>query len=285
MSKIFIAAPPYKDTIGGIIVLHKLVSVLNKVGHEAYLTTIPEFFRGEVFNISSRFNTPFSFDFDLKNDIFLYPEIVNGNPLNGKNIVRYILNDGHRADRDNRMATWGDNDYWLYFTKHFYDSYREENYLHIIDPKLDIFQDYGFDRTQEACFNYGKQSHQIETLNQIHPKNAIQIDRSWTDEKLVKLFNTTKRFYSYDYKTYLNALASLCGCESIIVPHPETSRKEVMEKQPGNKYGISWGVDPNELKEASSTKPLLREYLRNLEKKQYNDVKIAFDKIITHFNI
>ena len=58
-----------------------------------------------------------------------------------------------------------------------------------------------------------------------------------------------------------------------------------MEKQPGNKYGISWGVSPNELKKSLSTRPLLREYLGNLEKKQYTDAKMAFNKIKTYFNV
>ena len=285
MAKIFVASPPYKDSIGGIIVLHKLVSVLNKIGHEAYLTTIPEFFGGGQFAFSSRFETPFSQDFDRENDIIVYPEIVNGNPLGGKKVVRYILNNGHRADREIRMATWGENDYWLYLTKHFYDNYREENYLHIIETKLDLFQDYGFNRTQEACFNYGKQAYQKETLNQIHPKDSPEVNRSWSDENLVRIFNTSKRFYSYDYKTYLTALASLCGCESVIVPHPETTREEVMEKQPGAKYGISWGVDPEELERAKTTKPLLKEYLTNLEEKQYLDTRVAFDKIKMYFNV
>ncbi len=285
MAKIFVASPPYKDRIGGIIVLHKLVSVLNEVGHEAYLTTIPQFFKEKQFTFNPRFKTPFSQDFNPENDIIVYPEITNGNPLNGKKVVRYILNNNHKDNRKNKIATWGKNDYWLYFTKHFYDNHKEENYLHIIETKLGLFKDYGFNRNQEACFNYGKQIHQKETLNQIHPKNSPEINRSWSDEDLVRIFNTSKRFYSYDYKTYLNALAALCGCESIIVPHPETTREEVIEKLPGNKYGVSWGVDPKELERAKSTKLLLKGHLINLEKKQYSDTKVAFDKIKTYFNV
>lgn len=285
MGRILIATPSYSSAVGGIIVLHKLCDILNNLGYDAYITTTEKLCFGnyEYIILNDGYNTKIATDLDIENDIVIYPEIQPGNPLGCKNVVRYILNKYHLPEHENNMVTWDENDYWLYFHELFYDQIKPKNMLHIIDPKLDIFKDYGLERKNEACFTYRKKSKEIKNLNIIHPKDAIEIPYSVVDEDLIHIFNTSKRFYSYDTETYLSILASICGCESIVVPYMGFTKSQILDKQPSFKYGIAYGLD--DLEYANSTKHLLIEHLALLEQTQNQNTDIEFQKIIQHFNL
>jgi hypothetical protein len=284
MSKIIIASPSYNPSIGGAIVLHKLCHILNIIGYDAYLfPTLKLNGQTDHFILNENYSTKIAEYIDPEKDLVIYPEIEPGNPFGCKNIIRYILNHYHLPEYDNSISTWGENDYWLYFHEHFYDGLKEPNYLHVIDSKLNIFKDYGFERKIEACFTYRKKSNEKNTLNIIHPSNSIEIQYNTSDEVLVNLFNTCKRFYSYDTETYLNVLASQCGCESIIVPYKDILKESIVQTQPSFKYGIAYGLD--DLEYANSTRHLLISHLQNLETQQQIDTKIAFEKIFQHFNL
>jgi hypothetical protein len=283
-NKIIIAAPSYSPSIGGAIVLHKLCHILNELGYNTSLyPTLKLNGPSEYFLLNSLYNTKIAEYIDPEKDIVIYPEIEPGNPFECKNIIRYILNHYHLPEYDNNVITWSGSDYWLYFHEHFYDGLREPNYLHIIDPKLDTFKDYGLERKIEACFTYRKKSNEQNTLNIIHPLDSIEIQYNTPDEELINLFNTCKRFYSYDTETYLNVLAAQCGCESIIVPYKDILKETIVQTQPSFKYGIAYGLD--DLEYANSTRHLLINHLQNLEIQQQIDTKSTFEKIFQHFNL
>lgn len=284
MTKIIIAAPSYNSAIGGAIVLHKLCHVLNTIGYDAYLfPTLKLNGTLNSFYLNNNFNTKIATEINPKNDIVIYPEIEPNNPFGCENIVRYLLNIFHLPQYDNNIITWGENDYWLYSHEHFYDGLREKNFLHIIESKIDIYKDYNLERKIEACFTYRKKSHEINTLKAIHPRNSVEIGYNIQDEELINIFNLCKRFYSYDYETYLSQLASLCGCESIIVPYKNIKKEDIIEKLPALKYGVAYGLE--DLEYANSTRHLLKEHLQKLENQQYIDTKIAFEKIFKYFNL
>lgn len=284
MSKIIIASPSYNPSIGGGIVLHKLCHMLNTIGYDAYLfPTLKLNGTLDWFYLNDSYNTKVADSIDPKNDIIIYPEIEFGNPFGGENVVRYILNTYHLSKEGATAPTWGNNDYWLYFHRLFYDKIKDPNFLHIIDTKLDIYKDYNLERKIEACFTYRKRSHEKDTLPQIHPYDAIEIKYNLPDHELVKIFNSCKRFYSYDTETYLNVLAAQCGCESVIVPYKDVTKETIVNNQPSFKYGIAYGLD--DLEHANSTRSLLRKHLQDLEDKQINDTKIEFKKIFKYFNL
>jgi hypothetical protein len=282
--RIIIASPSYNPSIGGVIVLHKLCHILNNLGYDSYLTSTMKL-NGQVeyFYINKNYNTKIATDIDFENDIIIYPEIEPGNPYGCKNVVRFILNKWHLPEYDNNVITWGGNDFWIYFHKLFYDGLKEPNYLHIIDPKLDTFKDYGIERTIESCFTYRKKSNEKDTLNLIHPSNSVEIQYNTSEEELINIFNICKRFYSYDTETYLSVLAAQCGCESIIVPYKDILKETIVQTQPSFKYGIAYGLD--DLKHANSTSSSLREHIIELEIEQINQTKNIFEKIIKHFNL
>lgn len=278
--KIIIAAPSYNSSIGGVVVLHKLCHILNNLGYDSYLTTTLRLNgQTDFMYLNTAFNTKVIDSIDVDNDIIIYPEVQPGNPYGCKNVVRYILNTYHLPNQFNIMETWTDSDYWLYYHDRFYDGLRDKNMLHIIDSKIDIFEDKGLERKFSACFSYRKRD--INKIDIIHPADSIEIGSNVHYDELISIFNNCRQFYSYDTETYLSVLAALCGCESIIVPIPGVDKDSIISAQPSFKYGIAYGLD--ELEWANSTRNLLVEHLQNLEDTQIQQTKIEFDKIIEFF--
>ena len=286
MSRIIITAPSYNASIGGAISLHRLCDILNQVGYDAYLyPTIKQNGTLDFFYLNDKYSTKIATEFDPKEDIVIYPEIEKGNPLEGSNIVRYILNKFHHPEYDNNIITWGESDYWLYYHDLFYDGLRDKNILYILDSKLDIYKDYGLERKIEACFTYRKRSNEKNTLPVVHPPNSIEIGYNTQDQELVNIFNSCKRFYSYDTETYLNTIAALCGCESVIIPHSELDEDELLKRRSSSllMFGVAYGVE--EIEKANNTRHLLREYFEDHEKQQFIETKKEFEKIFTYFNL
>lgn len=277
MTQIIIAAPAYNESIGGVVVLHKLCHILNELGYNSSLTTTLKLNgQNEYFLLNSNYNTKITTEIDLEKDIIIYPEIQPGNPLGGKNIIRWILNDYHLPEKDNIVHTWDDRDLWLYYSEEFYDNLKEKNILFIRETKLDIFKNYNLKRDIESCFTYRKNHHLKTSLPIHHPTDSIEIPHIISDEELVNIFNRSKRFYSYDTETYLNELASLCGCESIVIPNP-------LSKTSNNRLGVAYGLE--NLEYAKSTQNQLIEKLKQDEINNSIHAKIIFEEAFKYFNI
>ena len=116
--KFVIFSPSYSENNGGAVTLHHLCDLINKVGYECYLypgfdsfeinilnykAVLPKFFKKVLmqpfrrFKKSKRFSTPtlnnFPGKFALDELVVIYPEIVFGNPLGAKNVVRWLLHN------------------------------------------------------------------------------------------------------------------------------------------------------------------------------------------------
>jgi hypothetical protein len=278
MNQIVIAAPCYNESVGGVVVLHKLCHILNELGYNSSLTTTLKLSgQTEFFILNENQNTKVATYFNPEKDIIIYPEIEPGNPFNGKNVVRWLLNDYHLPEKDNTISTWNETDYWLYYDDMFYDGLKEKNILHIRETKLDIFKNYNLERKFKACFTYRKNHHLKSSLPIMHPENSIEIPHIISDEDLVRIFNSCERFYSYDTETYLNELAALCGCKSIIVPYKDA------KFNPTPRWGVAYGIE--NLQFALNTHEKLIETLTQQEINNYSNTKIAFEKIFKYFNL
>ena len=278
---VIIVAPSYNPQIGGAIVLHKLCDILNQVGIKSYLTTSIKLNGASLsFSLNSQFNTHIAETIDVDRDIIVYPEIERGNPYGAKNVVRYILSKAHTVNTHEgpHNTTWGSGDFWIYLHELFYDGLADKNVLHVIHSKVDIYYDMQIDRTVEECFTYRKGGRVAN-----HSTDSIEIHYNTPDHELLQIFNKCKRFYSYDTETYLNVLAALCGCESIIIPTEGKSKKDIITNQPTFKYGIAYGVE--DIKHAKETQHLMQTHLQGLEQSQIENTKTMFNKIITHFNL
>lgn len=274
MSRIVITAPPYTDASGGIIALHKLCHMLISSHVDAYLFPL----NGGNIITNPQYKSAVTYSID-ESDIVIYPEIVWGNPLNVKCVVRYIMNDGHITL--NRKDTWEDSDFWLYYSELFYDGLREKNILTILESFVDFYEDKKLERTIKSCHTFRKNPNPKQILHD--PATSIQIHPGHSRLDLLDIFNKCERFYSYDKKTYLNTIAALCGCNSIIVSDDYSDYDKIITNTPSTKYGVAYGL--HNLDHIEKTKHKLRPSLRELESNQYKDLKRILSKITEHFKI
>lgn len=99
--EIYLYAPPYKRASAGVTVMHMLCDQLNRHGYPAYMVPDYRYFgkfgysnfsskNSMICPVVSRLELERSLS-EKKIPIVIYPETILGNPLNAKNIVRYLL--------------------------------------------------------------------------------------------------------------------------------------------------------------------------------------------------
>lgn len=284
-----IYAPPFTTDYGGIIALHKLCDVINRVGGQGYVHPYLDLIEVNALNIDQaiqfangqrdeydhyvkngfpihgRFLTPVRHifeDLEYGDDwIVVYPEITFGNPLRARNVVRWLLhNPGFHSGRIN----YGMNEFHIRIGDHFDDfSYPgcklSENFLTVVDINFELYNssDVASERSGTAyCLRKGWGKTIEHDLS-----NSILIDGKEQSE-IARIFKSVETFYSYDTHTTYSQLAALCGCDVVVVPDVGVTEDQWTIGEEG-RYGLAYGVE--NLEKARSTAHLVEPYLRGLE--------------------
>lgn len=302
--KFLIFSEPYDELSGGFVVLHKLCSILNQLGFESYMypyfdhteinkcnyfrrhyiltkLRVKNYFRG--YKTNPAFTTPVYSG--PKNDcwkdwIVIYPEVVFGNPLNAKNVIRWLL---HNPGFHSGEVHYGSDELYFKFNTAINDfsfpgSETSTKLLKVIHYPMESYniRDAESNRAGTAyCIrkgSYKKIAHDLE--------NSILIDGKSHDE-VAKIFKRVKTFISYDSYTAYSIFAVLCGCESIVVPDEGVDEKQWYEN-PKDRYGLSYGF--SNIARAKKTSHLVKEHVINEEKKSVENVKQALEEINEFFD-
>jgi hypothetical protein len=299
--KFLIFTPSYNENSGGIVVLHKLCHVLNELGYESYLK--PYSYSYEVkkgnwklfiwrllkwsllasircFKTNPAFNTPVLKDDTVDDDwIVIYPEVVFGNPLNAKNVVRWLL---HQPGFHEGHFFYGKNELYFKFNSaiddfHFHGSVTSSNELKVIHYPL---EHYNFDgvapeRVGTAyCLRKGRNKKIVHDVT-----DSILIDGK-SHAEVARIFKKVKRFISYDTYTAYSIFAVLCGCQSVVIPDDGVSIDEWYPNET-DRYGIAYGFQ--NIEEASKTACLVREHVRREEGKVKANVAGFAEEAIRYF--
>jgi hypothetical protein len=258
----------YSPGIGGVKVMHKLCDMLNNEGFEAYL--MPIFLRDE-FHICADYNTPLITQEilnDIDNCIVIYPEGIQYNPLNAKNIVRWILGPSKQEDAE----TYSKSDLIYWYMDYYYTDYlgQKENQLFISEFHSDIFVDHKWSR-KGSCYTIRKAT----PTHLVHPSDSIFIPFEAAGDLagIANLFNKTQKFYSYDTYTFLSTQAAMCGCISVVVPDPKVSKEQWLKGSRLNQYGVAYGEE--DIPRALETLPLMF--------KEINQINLEMNKEVIKF--
>jgi hypothetical protein len=218
--------PPWDIKCGGITVIHYFVYLINTFYNEKFYAKL--FMHNNI-----RYKNPFSNEFariDEINDntVVIYPEIVSGNPLNAKNVVRWILLElGIEMPLDH-YKKWSLND------KVYYWETKEniKNYKQLSSPFLNtiIFKNNNSGERTKTCYLVKKGILIHKNINYIHPPNSIRIDNLSLQE-INNIFNECKFFYTYDANTAYIIYATICGCIPIIYPIEGISKEEYFKNK------------------------------------------------------
>ena len=270
----------YIETSGGGSALYKICSFLEKKGirvRYSSLVKIP----------NHVFNNFYDDDFDLNDSVVIYPEILSGNPLNAPNVVRWLLADIGVHTSDKIYESWNFNDLVYYFNykidfekedNKFGNIYKLFSFI-TINPK---FKNYKKEKNG-YCHTFRKSNIHKNVITNIHPSTSFEINQE-SHNLLILIFNKYKYFVSYDPLTFLNILAALCGCISIIYPVEGMTKIDwikttvfypylkQIDSDNINLYGVAYGNSAEELKWAEDTIHLVEKQISDIIKMQNNNI-------------
>jgi hypothetical protein len=244
---IYIYSPLYDKNSGGISALYNLYNLLKQ---KASNFNIHMFYYDTYKNITK---------FKLNDsDIVIYSEIVEGNPLNGKHVIRFILFSLELNNRNNIINTWNKTDYiiqWLKWEKSI------SIYIQIFLPFIDLdYKNLHLNRCENTCclIKKGEFFYNIfDMINEINQKKFIIID-ILNKEQIINTFNTCKYFYTYDPVTAYTLYAIICGCIPIIKPLKNYNKDEYIKtflscEICSLRNGFAYGDFPEEIEYAEKT--------------------------------
>ncbi|TYK65594.1 hypothetical protein [Colwellia echini] len=269
--------PGFVETNGGSIAMHRLCDLINYNGFEAFiwLGTL----ESEV-KVHDDFNTPAINTDKLDDFIVVYTEIVSGNPLNAKHVIRWFLNKpGFFTNKIN----YGNNELYFYQQIVFNDTdYNSnlENKLYVSYFNKKLWQQTNFNKRSGSGYllrkGRGREiSHNLE--------NSIKID-GMNHSEMEIIFNKVKYFYSYDLQTAYTMFAAMCGCIPIVIPQKNVSACEWQPREE-LRYGIAYGDTKEEIAYSNNTREKIIPYLDKLNEETKSDVKSFIKKSQSFFSI
>jgi tetratricopeptide (TPR) repeat protein len=223
---ILITANAFDVRVGGLVVLHKLCYLLRQKGLDARLWM----FQGDT---KTYFDTPIgNGDVDPRDCVLVYPEVVTGNPLRGKHVIRWLLNTPGFFGVPFMHEP---GDLLVSYTRHFSRRYPACEELTVFEAWLDHFKPDPTAYRSGGCYSVRK-GHRKRRIPETEGLLELQ---NYDLESLRQLFTTREVFYSYDAMSFLSTFAALCGCVSIVIPEPNLTKQEWRERCPLLSRGIA----------------------------------------------
>lgn len=223
----YIFAPDYRETSSGVCVLHYLCHALNLSGYEAYLSPC---------RVNPKLRTPILTE-ELRRHhlstglapIAVYPEVMDGNPINAPIVARYMLNrEGFISGRAINSQT---SDLFFYYTEDFRGDSKSSNLLslpvidsELFSPPIEPVQRSGnylyLNRIDRTKVDYSLLPDDIEVLSLANPKTLAQ---------LAQIFRTALTLYTYEISATCTE-AMLCGCPVIYMPGGHVKTQPFIEQ-------------------------------------------------------
>jgi hypothetical protein len=215
-------SPAYNNKCGGIMVMHYFCKLINEKYSDKFCAKL-------FMHNNLKYKNPFCNHFariDEINDntIVIYPEIVSGNPLNAKNVVRWVLLElGIEMPLDH-YKNWSETDLIYHWEP-------INNTKQLSCPFYNnIFTNKNLEKRDKTCYLVKKGRVIHKNINYIHPTDSICIDDLPLEEK-VDIFNECTFFYTYDPNTAYIIFSAACGCIPIIYPLENVSEEEYFKSK------------------------------------------------------
>lgn len=295
----YVFAPQFNPNVGGHVVLHKLCDLINRQGTPCFLVPLFESndisvidwqtkLRQTLANLNQyenirnnpdkfyprnpNYNTPlFQGNINdianLKNAVVIYPEITNGNPLNAKNVARWLLHTpGFHSGKINLIK--GE----VHFK--YSDAFEpvKSPFIELAPIKLNIL-----DIPWSIYENKDPENERFGTAFAIRKGKGRRIIHDLSDsvcidgkshQEISEIFKRVTTFISYDPDTMFLPLAVIAGANAVIIPN-ETSEM-AQGSNAVSHYGIANGFD--DMPRAIATREQLVQNLKIKEADSYNNV-------------
>jgi tetratricopeptide (TPR) repeat protein len=226
----YVYAPPWRRNSAGKKAMHLLCHHLNKIGEEAYVHL----------HIASEVNpllqTPLLTGEVMARHramgaepVVIYPEVLHGNPLNARYVVRYILNHPGLLGGP---KTFDDSDLLVYYHPEYMSELDKTGEVPIL---LLPTWDYSVFNNENNEWDNKRNGHLIypgryDEAKDHYPElfeNATIITSDWPDthEALASLFRKSRVLYCFANSAILSE-ARLCGCPVVLLDSPFSQKPE-----------------------------------------------------------
>ena len=200
----YIATPSYEYRSSGVRTLHLLCHALNEAGYPAFLVGT-----NEPFHVNHNLNTPVVTPFNQCIDpIVVYPDIIKGNPLGIRSVVRYLLAEKGKFGGDTEFPET--DQVWCALPSY------GENVMRIPVSDTGIFYKDNSPRSG-ACF-YSMKYDRI-CGNTLLPITDGATRLEGTLEQLADILRRSAVCYVYELTSAMTE-AALCGCPVVLVRTP-----------------------------------------------------------------
>jgi hypothetical protein len=253
----YIVAPSYTKYSAGISVLHLLCHHLNMKGYPSFIINLkvgiePKTRPGLVTPILDKDTAEFHIQ-NKKNPIVIYPDVINGNPLNANCIVRYLLNYAGLLGGD---SSFEPNDMIFSYTKKIAQDGNTDQVLFMPISNTDIFYPLEDQPVRKgSCFYASKYKNFHKGALFDITKDSIEITRnlsnSQTTQEVADLLRKSEIFYAYE-DTSLITEAILCGCPVVLIKNKFFDGETLAKHELGIE-GCSKDSDPKNIEYAKQT--------------------------------
>ena len=265
--KFVIWAPSFDDRSGGTIALHLLCQKLSDLGEQAMLwpldrpmlqpwRSLRPYINWLGYTLERRhrrfshgpFATRLAQPQDVRDAMVVYPEVVSGNPLRARHVVRWLL---HRPGFHTGEAAHGADDLMFLYQDAFHDPAAGAPPERLTLTWWNAaYADRGSNERSGSAYLLKKGKGR--PIQHDLTDSVLVDDLSHADRAAV--FNRVRCFYTYDPYTLYSRYAAICGCIPVIVPEPGLSREAWVAREE-ERYGLAYGVD--DVDWAIATRPLL----------------------------
>lgn len=202
-----------------------------------------------------------------KDTIVVYPEIVYGNPLRSKKVVRwYLFHNRYPGDLD----ACGRDDLIFCYREHFND-YKLNPTCRLLNLKF-------FDKNLYKQTNFGEHSGKCYIVRK--GKNRADLPEKFDgpiidhlpEKEKVEVLNRCKYCYDYDTQTFYSTIAAVCGCIPIVVMEPGKTKADYLGDGDVD-WGRAYGDSPEEIEYAIKTR---QQCLQMLDFEESNQKNVDF---------
>jgi hypothetical protein len=214
--KFLIFGTPYTNSSAGVRVLYRLARELINLGYNSFVFTDWK----ETAQLRPH----------VGDCVVIYPEVICGNPLGAKNVVRYVLNYPGNRGGD---ANYPDSELVFVYNRRVMSAAQAATSQLIDDSRileLSVIEPWLFqpkpqvEKVYDVVFWVGKGSRVAqENMDKINGYlegkrfGQITYEKPNTREDLASLFQSSHEFLTTDDFTAMLAESKLCGCKSLIM--------------------------------------------------------------------
>ncbi len=290
----------FDENSGGSIALHRLCDVLNRHGCRARIWPVgrpideapltwrdrwrrmrrkPRPWDPGRFNRLDRLETPLAAAADLEDAVVIYPEVIDGNPLQARRVVRWLL---HKPGFHTGRYDYGADDLFFFFQSAFNDpalNPHTDRLLQTLLVRDDIYHPpEAHLETQREGTCYILRKGRSRAL--VHDANGSILIDGLSHAEAAEVFRRVRTCISYDLYTMYSMYAAMCGCDSIVVPDPDVDLTTWYPDEE-ERYGMAYGW--SQLEWARATRPLLLPRLKRLEETSHATVRHFIGICRDHF--